>query len=75
MLTVMSEGLKTSYKEVTTQVFTVLLPLYEIITVIIKKKIPLESSTYASQPSVTMTSNSPVISSSLFHSFFFRSML
>ena len=49
--------------------------LDDLITPISKQKGSLETCTYISQTYITVTSNSPVISSSLFISLFFISML
>ena len=75
MSTVMNEGVKICCKSVTTQVFTVVGLLVELCTAIAKPKGSLEASPSIRQPSVTITSNSPVIYPFLFSSFFFSSTL
>ena len=75
MSTVMNEGFKISCKAVMTQLFTVLGILVELSKTIAKPKGYLEASPSIRQPYITVTSNSPVIYSSLFSYFFFSSIL
>ena len=73
--TVMNDEVKTHCRSVTDNIFTVVVLLLEISTSIAKPKVYLEAYPAIRQPSVTVTSNSPVIYSSLFRSLFFNIMM
>ena len=75
MTMVMNKGVKTRWKVVTTQVFTTVGLFVEISTSIEKSKSSIEVPPSLRQPSVIVTSNSPVTSSSFFSFFFFGSTL
>ena len=75
MSTVMNEEVKICCKAVTEKMFTVVGLLVELSTYIEKPKGYIEASLSIRRPSVTVTYNSPVISSSLFSLVFFRSEL
>ena len=72
MSTAMNEGVDIHCKAVTTQVFTVL--LVELGTAISKSKVSLEAYPSIKQTYVTVTSNSPVIYSSLLIPLFSRTL-
>ena len=67
----MNEGVEIHCTAVTTQVFTLIGLLVELGKAIAKSKGSLEAYPSIRQTSITVTSNSPIIYSSLFSSFFF----
>ena len=75
MSTVMNEGVKIRSGAVTAKVFAVVGLLVEPSTSIEKPKVSFDVYIYIGQPSVTVTYYSPVISSFLFRSFVFSSIL
>ena len=75
MSTVINEGVNMSRKAVTTQTFIAVGLIFEVSKTISKPKGYIEASNSIRKPSVTVTSNSPVIYSSLFSYFFFSSLL
>ena len=62
-------------KTVTTNFFTVVVLLVELSTDITKPRVYLDEYYSIYQPSIIVTSNSTVISSSLFQAFFLSSMI
>ena len=61
MSTVTNKGVNSPCKAVTTQVFTLVGLLVELVTAIEKIKGSIEASPFIIEPPVTVTSNSPVI--------------